>query len=237
MTKKLIRKTKRPVDKLSVAFASIMAVGLVLSGCSMENGGDAKSAATSDVADSESVLQKLEDADTIEAKKAVFSFGDSWKVTADGEEVGEIKGQTIYSIGDTYSLFSPAGNLVASEAEGYRIVNHRAGLYDYNNKKRGEIQEQFSMFLAEYKIKDAEDKTLGTAKQKFSITMNFDIEGKHGDSEYKISKAAFSMGSKVTIDAQSKDRSVDAVDALWLAVIASEVEDAKSDDSSSKKNR
>jgi len=92
------------------------------------------------------------------------------------------------------------------------------------------------MFLAEYKIKDAEDKTLGTAKQKFSITMNFDIEGKHGDSEYKISKAAFSMGSKVTIDAQSKDRSVDAVDALWLAVIASEVEDAKSD-SSSKKNR
>lgn len=236
MTNKRIRSTKRTIDKLGVAFASIMVIGLVLSGCSMENGGDAKSTATTDVADSRSVLQKLESADTIEAKKAVFSFGDSWTVTADGEEVGEIKGQVIYSIGDTYSLFSPAGNLVASEAEGYRVVNHRAGLYDYNNKKRGEIQEQFSMFLAQYKIKDAEDKTVGTAKQKFSITMSFDIEGKNGDPEYKISKAAFSMGSKVTIDAQSKDRSVDAVDALWLAVIASEVEDAKSDDSS-KKNR
>jgi len=234
MTKKLNSRGKQPIDKLGVAFGSIMVIGLVLSGCSMENGGDAKSTVTSDVADSESVLKKLEDADSIEAKKAVFSFGDSWTVTADGEEVGEIKGQAIYSIGDTYSLFSPADNLVASEAEGYRVVNHRAGLYDYNNEKRGEIQEQFSMFLAQYKIKDAEDRTVGTAKQKFSITMSFDIEGKHGDPEYKVSKAAFSMGSKVTIDAQSKDRSVDAVDALWLAVIASEVDDAKNDDSSSK---
>jgi len=236
MTNKRIRSTKRTIDKLGVAFASIMVIGLVLSGCSMENGGDAKSTATTDVADSQSVLKKLESADIIEAKKAVFSFGDKWTITADGEEIGEIKGQPIYSIGDTYSLFSPAGNLVASEAEGFRVVNHSAGLYDYNNKKRGEIQEQFSMFLAEYKIKDAEDKTVGTAKQKFSLTMNFDLEGKHGDAEYTISKAAFSMGSKVTIEAQSKDRSVDAVDALWLAVIASEVEDAKSDDSN-KKNR
>lgn len=182
---------------------------------------------TQDVADSESVVTALESADRITAKKAPFSLGDRWTISADGKEIGEIRGEAIYLIGDTYSLFSAAGNLVGSEAEGYRVIYHSAKLYDHSNEPRGEIKQKFAWLLAEYEILGADGEVRGTAKQNLSFTMNFDVLGKGGAPEYSISKAAFAIGADLTIEAKSKDRSVDAIDALWIAVIASEVEEAE----------
>lgn len=215
-------KFRRPVATI---LAAALALG-VLTGCSMANGGTKTPLVTADVADSEATIAALEAADVIGAKKKLLSFGDSWTITADGTEVGEIRGEFIYLIGDTYSLFSTAGNLVGSEAEGYRLVNHRAELYDHSNNPRGEIKQNFTIFLSEYEIKDVDGSTTGTAKQKLNFTMNFDIIGKSGAVEYNISKALISLGADLKIEAKSKDRSVDAIDALWLAVIASEVEEA-----------
>lgn len=209
------------------ALVAALLIGGSLTGCSMANGGTKEPLVTGDVADSESVLAALEAADVIGAKKAAMSFGDSWTITADGKEIGEIRGEAIYLIGDTYSLFSEADNLVSSEAEGYRVSRHSAELFDYNNEPRGEIKQKFSFFLAEYELKDAEGELRGTAKQNMSFTMNFDVLGKSGAAEYNISKAAFSFGADLKIEAKTKDRSVDAIDALWVAVIASEVEEAE----------
>jgi len=223
MTATRLLRSGRRLAATALATAAVLSV---LTGCSMANGGSTEPLVTADVADSEAVLDTLEGASVIEAKKAAFTFGDRWTITADGTEIGEIRGQAIYAIGDTYSLFSTAGNLVGSEAEGYRVVHHRAETYDYSNTPRGVIQQKLSMFLSEYEIQDAEGKAVGSAKQNFSLTMNFAVKGKSGSEEYKISKAAFSLTSDLKIEAQSKDRSVDAIDALWVAVIASEVEDA-----------
>ncbi len=218
--------------RLFGALTSMTLLLTLLTGCSMANGGSQEPLVTEDVADSESVLSALEGADKIEAKKSMISWGDRWTISADGEEIGEIRGQAIYALGDTYSLFSKAGNLVGSEAEAYRIVHHRAGLYDYNNEPRGEIRQKFSLFLSSYEIADGEGEIVGSADQKLNITMSFDVKGKSGATEYKISKAFFSLGASVAIEAQSKDHSVDAIDALWLAVIASEVEEAESEKNS-----
>lgn len=212
--------------RIAGAAASLTLLLTLITGCSMANGGTQEPLVTADVADSQAVLDALESAEKIEAKKSMISWGDRWTITADGEEIGEVRGQAIYALGDTYSLFSKAGNLVSSEAEAYRILHHRAGLYDYNNDPRGEIKQKFSLFLSSYEIVDAAGELQGTADQKLNITMSFDVKGKSGSTEYKISKAFFSLGASVAIEAQSKDRSVDAIDALWLAVIASEVEEA-----------
>lgn len=219
----------RSGPRIAGTIAALALLLTALTGCSMANGGTKEPLVTEDVADSESVIAALEAADRITAKKAPFSIGDRWTISADGEEIGEIRGEAIYLIGDTYSLFSAAGNLVGSEAEGYRVIHHSAKLYDHSNAQRGEIKQKFSWLLSEYEILDGESELRGTAKQKLSFTMNFDVLGKSGSAEYNISKAAFSFGADLTIEPKSKDRSVDAIDALWIAVIASEVEEAEAE--------
>lgn len=173
-----------------------------------------------------SVIRALEEADKIVAKKKMLSFGDEWTVTADGQEVGVIRGEAVYLIGDTYSLFSGTDTLVGREAEGYRVVNHRAKLYDEQSNLRGEIKEKFSFTFAEYEILNGAGDVAGKAKQKFSASMKFDVSGASGSTEYTVSKAFFSLNPKVTIERKNVNSSVEAIDALWLAVIASEVDDA-----------
>ena len=67
--------------------------------------------------DSIAVLETLDTAEVIEVNKSLISFGDGWSVKADGEDVAELKGQYIKVFGDTYSMYTPEGTLVASEAE------------------------------------------------------------------------------------------------------------------------
>lgn len=176
--------------------------------------------------DPESVILALDEADKIVAKKKMLSFGDEWAVTADGQEVGVIRGEAVYLIGDTYSLFSGTDTLVGREAEGYRVVNHRAKIYDEQSNIRGEIKEKLSFTFAEYEILNGAGKVVGNAKQKFSASMKFDVSGTSGSTEYTVSKALLSLNPKVTIERKNVNSSVEAIDALWLAVIASEVDDA-----------
>jgi len=209
----------------------------MLTGCSMAYENSSHTPLVSeDTADSDAVLEALENATTIDAKKAVFAFGDKWTISADGVEIGEIRGEAIYLLGDTYSLFSTNGNLVGSEGEAFRLITHQAKLYDYNNNERGMIQEHFSMFLAQYSFLNTDGVEIGKASQKFNITMNFNITDMSGVDEYQISKSFLSFGAKVKIKKLVKDTSVSAIDALWLAVIASEVDEAKNSKSNSKNN-
>lgn len=97
---------------------------------------------TADVADSQATLDALNNASEITATKSLFSWGDEWTITADGNKVGTVTGQAIYAIGDVYSLTTNSGNLVASETEELKAITHEATLYDWNNQPTGTLEER-----------------------------------------------------------------------------------------------
>lgn len=179
-----------------------------------------------------SVIGSLDGAQQVVAQKSPISFGDKWTITADGQEIGEIRGEVIYLIGDTYTLFAPDGSIVASEEEQLSFVTRKANLYDSSGQIYGALDQQFTMFMAKYSILDGDGVALGTAEQKLNWTMKFDVLSASGSKDYQISKAAISMGSKVTVDRLTTDTKISMLDALWIAVVASEVEDAQNEDSS-----
>jgi len=181
---------------------------------------------TKDESDSNAVLQALNTAEIISLKKAAISLGDDWTVSADGEKLAELKGQFIPVLGDTYNMFSNNGNLVATEAEQTFKVMRAATLYDAQNEIRGEIQQKFDPFLSNYTIKDVDGNILGTAEQKFSLTLNFEIKNADGTVEYKVKKAALSLGASLEIERMVEVPAVDAQDAVWMAAIANEAAEA-----------
>jgi uncharacterized protein YxjI len=189
---------------------------------------------TSSEKDSNSVIQTLNEAESINLNKSVISWGDHWDVTADQEQAAELKGQAVAVLGDTYSMYSNDGNLVASEAEKVVTLLPSATTYDYNNAERGSIEQNFSPILNTYKIKDVKGNTIGTAEQNLSLTLNFDIKNADGEVEYTVKKAMVSWGSSLDIERQVENPEVDAQDAIWISVIANELASSSSSKSSSK---
>lgn len=223
--------TKNPSNKakksLGTIFALVLASFLVASFSGCASSASAKLANTDEP---HSVISALRDADKIVAKKKVMSFGDQWTITADGEEVGTIRGEAIYLTGDTYTLSSNSGKVVSIEDEGFRIVNHTANIYDHNSEPTGSIKENISVMFQEYEIRDENGDVEGIAKQKMSASMRFEIKGTSESVDYIINKSFLSVGPKVTIERKNVDSSVSALDALWMAVIASEVDDANKEE-------
>jgi uncharacterized protein YxjI len=184
--------------------------------------------ATNNVKDSESIIQTLDEAEEINLKKAAISMGDSWDVKVNDENIANMKGQVIPVLGDTYTMYSTDGNVVGSEAQQVAQIMRGATLYDYNNVERGEIEQNLNLLFSKYTITDNQGNTVGTAEQKLSITLNFDIKNAEGEVEYTVSKAAFSWGASLDIERQVDNPDVSAQDAVWLTVIANEVAEAQS---------
>jgi len=203
-----------------------------LTGCSVAyDNSPATPAVSADTQDSEAVLKKLRWGHEIELKKAVFSVNKSYTVSVDGEEVGELKGQYFPIFGDTFSLYSAAGNLVASEGEKLKLPFHGAAFYDYNNVKTGEVHEDLSLIMAHWTIVDAENKTVGEAKQNINLTMKFTVTDKAGAEQYEVKKNFVSItGSKIKIERKANEPTVSATDALFLAAIGNELDEAQDND-------
>lgn len=183
---------------------------------------------TADVQDSEQVLETLRFAEKIELKKAAVSVNDVYSVTADGVKLGEIRGQYIYILGDTYSFFSEKGNLVASEGEGYRVVTAEAKLFDFNNEPTGKIKENISWPLTNWSIYNVEDKLIGKAQQNLSLSLDFTVNDETGNPQYKINKNMFSLfGAELSITRIANEATVPAMDAVWLAAITNEIAEAQ----------
>lgn len=187
-----------------------------------------------DTANSDSVITSLRWAKKIVLKKAIMSLNSQYTVSADGKIVGKIRGQYIHILGDTFSLFSTANNLVASEGEGYRLITHKASLYDYNNKPAGEIKEDLSFLLTKWSLYDQAGTAIGSAQQNLSLTLGFTLKSAAGVDEYKISKAMFSFGAQLTITKLTNEPTIPVMDAVWLAAIANEIAEAQSQKNSSK---
>lgn len=207
----------------------IVAVLFGVSACSIAYGDNGvKPVVTSDVSESQEVLKTLQWADSITVSKKMFSLNDQYEVYADDVKVGEIRGQYIYLIGDTFSLFSVNENLVASEGEGYRVINHRADLFDYNNEPTGKIQEDFSWFLTRWSMFDVEGEKIGSAEQNFSFLLDFSVLNTENEVDFQIKKE-FSYNAKLTITRISSEPSIPAINAVWLAVIANEIAEAQAE--------
>lgn len=192
---------------------------------------------TSDVADSQATIQVLNDADKINVNKSLVSLGDNWSVKVGDNEVATVKGQFIAVLGDTYSMYSPNENLVASEAEQVVVGLPAATMYDYNNEEQGVIKQNLSPFMQKYTIQNAAGETVGTAEQQFSLGLKFDIKDASGETEYTVSKAMISWGASLDIEKKVDQADVSAEQALWITMMANELNEEKSNDSSNSNKR
>ena len=120
------------------ALVAALALAVTAAGCA----NTPTATPTADTADSQAALDALNNASEITATKSLFSWGDEWVIEADGNKVGTVTGQAIYTIGDVYSLTTNSGNLVASETEELSAITHTATLYDWNNQPTGKLEER-----------------------------------------------------------------------------------------------
>lgn len=225
------------MKKLLVLVVGIIAaLTLIISttGCTSSSGSSV-TMNTANADDSQNTVTALNSAKEIKVQKALINFGgDSWAVIADGKEVAKIKGQAFKIIGNTYRMYSNAGNFVGAESEQFRLVHHTAKTYNFNGQQDGAIKQGFSWPLETYDFIDASGKKIGSMNQDFSITLSGTAKDTAGNAAWSFSKAAFTLSSEITVKRETSNK-IPALTAIWTAVIMSEVDDAKnaSDDSSS----
>lgn len=220
------------MKKLFTTLVAMVLIVLTLSACDTST----EKMHSANVDDSKSVIATLEGAKEIELHKAVLPWGDSWTVKADGVEVANIKGQAFYLIGDTYSMYSKAGNFIGAEGEQLRLLNHKADIFDYDGKKTGSISQEIFSLLYKFKFIDANGKQVGQMDQKLSFGLAGDIKTPAGVKAWSFKKAILSWGSSVTVT-RAADSDIPSLNAVWMAVIASEISDSSSSSSSNSKSK
>lgn len=188
---------------------------------------------TADVADSQAALDALNNASEITATKSLFSWGDEWVIEADGNKVGTVTGQAIYSIGDVYSLVTTSGNLVASESENFQPITHAATLYDWNNQETGRLEERFVALTPTVDIihttSSGSDETVGTSTTAFaSLTHQTTITDNAGAAAWDTERAMFALRTTITITRNTAGGNVSGIDALMVTLMMSEIHDGSS---------
>lgn len=169
--------------------------------------------------DVEDTLNKLNNASTIKAKKSLFSLGDKWTIFVDNEEIGIVKGEPIYLIGDTYSLYTNNGSLVERESENLKIAKRSADIHSNEDAEVGYIEQSIVSLLMTFKLY-RDDELKAVAKQKVGITLNVDIKDSEENIGYKARKKVISAGAELSLE--KKDGDVNGLDALWMALIMNE---------------
>lgn len=213
-----MNKITRVVTALAVSLT-------MLTGCSIAYESGKKPLVSADEADSQAVLMELEEAQEIRLNKKVLSLNDVFEVSADGEQIGEIRGEYIYVLGDTFSLFSEEGNLVGSEGEGFRLTTSNAKLFDWENNPTGEWKENISWPMKKWTLYDTEGEKIAQAKQNLSLALKFTIEDMNNEPQFQVEKSLLSVGSRITITKLAENPTMEAIDALWLAAITNEIDE------------
>lgn len=188
---------------------------------------------TTDVADSQAALDAINNANEITATKSLLSWGDEWVIEADGNKVGTVTGQAIYTIGDVYSLTTMNRNLVASETEELSAITHTATLYDWNNKPTGTLEERVLALMPTVDIHHADangsDEITGTATTAFaSLTHQTIITDNTGAEAWNTERHAFTLRTTITITRNNAGGTVSGIDALMVTLMMSEIHDGAS---------
>lgn len=170
-------------------------------------------------------VEKLNSAKEIRAKKKIFTMGDSWEIFADNEKVGNVNGKVIYAIGDTYSFTTNNGYFVGAEQENFSIVQRTAGIFNENNEKIGEIKQKVFSWLMQFTLYK-NGQVNASVEQNFSFNLNADIKNGNGEVNWKVNKKMLSWSADLSIVREGSNNSVEALDALWLALILNEIDEA-----------
>ena len=188
---------------------------------------------TADTADSQAALDAINNASEITATKSLLSWGDEWVIEADGNKVGTVTGQAIYTIGDVYSLTTMNGNLVASETEELNAITHTASLYDWNNQPTGTLEERVLTLMPTVDIHhpdaNGSDNITGTATTAFaSLTHQTAITDNTGAEAWNTERHAFTLRTTITITRNTAGGTVSGIDALMVTLMMSEIYDGAS---------
>lgn len=193
---------------------------------------------THNVADSKKVVDAINHASKIEAKKDWKLFGgDTWTIYADDKEVGTVQGLAFHMSGDVYALSSPDGNLVGAETENPQLFGNKATIYNWNNKEIGHLQTEFGSLMTKIDIYRGSAQ-VGKSEQKFGISLNTDIKNADGSVAWHMDKAMFSFGAdlaitrKSTADNTDSDSSVSGMEALWTSLAMNEIHEARANNNS-----
>lgn len=183
---------------------------------------------TADTADSQAALDALNNASEITATKSLFSRGDEWVIEADGNKVGTVTGQALYTIGDVYSLTTTSGNLVASETEELKAITHEATLYDWNNQPTGKLEERLVTLTPTVDIihtnNGGGNEIVGTSTTDFaSLTNQTTITDNTGIVAWNTERHAFTLRTTITITRNTAGGTVTGIDALMVTLMMSEI--------------
>lgn len=183
---------------------------------------------TTDVADSQAALDAINNASEITATKSRLSWGDEWVIEADGNKVGTVTGQAIYTIGDVYSLTTTSGNLVASETEELKAITHEATLYDWNNQPTGKLEERLVTLTPTVDIihtnSGGSNETVGTSTTDFaSLTNQTTITDNTETQAWETERAMFALQTTITITRNTAGGTVSGIDALMVTLMMSEI--------------
>ena len=142
-------------------------------------------------------------------------------IEADGNKVGTVTGQALYSIGDVYSLTTTSGNLVASETEELSAITHTATLYDWNNNPTGTLEERVLALTPTVDIvhtdANGSDNITGTATTTFaSLTHQTTIADNTGTQAWETERHAFTLRTTITITRNNAGGTVSGIDALMV---------------------
>lgn len=178
---------------------------------------------TADTADSQATLDAINNASEITATKSLLSWGDEWVIEADGQQVGTVTGQVIYTIGDVYSLTTTSGNLVASETEELSTITHTATLYDWGNQPTGTLEERALTLMPTVDIHHTDangsDNITGTATTVFaSLTHQITIADNAGAEAWNTERHAFTLRTTITITRNNAGGTVTGIDALMVTL-------------------
>lgn len=206
------------------ALVAALALAVTAAGCA----NTPTATPTADTADSQAALDALNNASEITATKSLFSWGDEWVIEADGNKVGTVTGQAIYTIGDVYSLTTNSGNLVASETEELSAITHTATLYDWNNQPTGKLEERILALTPTVDIihtnSGSSNETVGTSATDFvSLTNQTTITDNTGAEAWNTERHAFTLRTTITITRNTAGGIVSGIDALMVTLMMSEI--------------
>ena len=229
-------KMMSPKKTAALGIASVLAVSTVGVGGALVTGASLPSFSSvstqeNEMGDSTQALksiQVLEDADRIVAHKRPFTFYDQWDITVDGVEVAHIKGEYFKMLTDTYVMRDLDGNVMGAEEESIPFVTRSLSTFDHEGNKNGFIDQEFNPFLMTLKvIKDGE--SVGKAEQQITLfdAGKISLKDGNGDVEWDVDRNyGYFAGNEVVITRQNADE-VDAMDAVWVAVVFNEIMEAK----------
>ena len=181
---------------------------------------------THNVADSKKVVDTINHASKIEAKKDWKIFGgDTWTIYADDKKVGTVQGLAFHVSGDVYALSSPDGNLVGAETENPQMFSNKATIYDWNSKEIGHLQTEFGSLMTKIDIYRGSTQ-VGKSEQQFGLSLNTDIKNADG------SVSDLTITRKSTGDSADAESRVSSMEALWTSLAMNEIHEARANNNS-----